>query len=568
MLASLFRPLITTLIATSLLFPLAALSKQEFREDTSMQTATGKLKPGSHVKVFLPNLPYIASSHSINGALVRPANNALGWEYDMAVSHEIINPKLYEFTLREGVRFQDGSPFDADAVLLNMSYFAKQPYTFTKLHRILEKVEKVSQYKVRFHLTEDYGLLLYDALWLQFYTEPYLKKFGWNGKPFCPNLAEAGPYGLGPYILKQGYIEGDRRSDVAVLERNPYYWDQDAAKVEKFTLYMGMNQQEAKDKALYSEGEIDITTVLFSDELEAIFAPYSKINRLQSTNTYIARFNFYTGNPIFKEREVREIINLLIDQDSLVSLSMNGEGRPTYVSIPEQFYGMQEALDLIEAHQTKQATPDIPTMQARLNHYKQKYGYNPTDKIPLRFLAQESMRYMINDIKFYLEKLDFDVQMLIIDSESEMFASAIGARSKANAIDFDLVLWPNFDWLRNPWVSFFIFDTNSVWATTAPEPNLDMLINDFIATPYTSDEYIPRLQVLLKHIQYMNYQLNLPSPYNIVAMNKEVVFQPRTSAVFPLWEVEVSDTHWSLRDSQEYPEELKVPIQVMTLGEE
>ncbi|EEX94003.1 putative periplasmic binding protein [Vibrio orientalis CIP 102891 = ATCC 33934] len=568
MLASLVRNTTALFFIVTLLFPVTSIAKQQFREDTSAETATGKLKVGSHVKVYLPNLPYIASSHSINGALFRPANNELGWEYDMAVSHEIINPTLYEFTLRQGVRFQDGTPFDADAVLLNMEYFVKEPYTFTKLHRILTKVEKVSQYKVRFHLSEDYGLLLYDAIWLQFYTEAYLKKHGWNGKPFCPNLAEAGPYGLGPYILKEGYIEGNRRSDIAILERNPYYWDPDAAKVEKVTLYMGMTQQEAKDKALHSEGEIDISPVLFSDELEAIFAPYSKTTRLQSTNTYIARFNLFTGNPIFQEREVREIVNSLIDQKSLVSLSMNGEGRPTYVSIPEQFYGMSKALEQIEAHQPSTTGLNLAAMRERLNEYKVKYGYQQSQKIPLRFLAQESMRYMLNDIKFYLEKFDFEVQLIIADSESAMFASAIGARSQSNDIDFDLVLWPNFDWLRNPWVSFFIFDTSSVWSTTAPEKNLDKLINDFIATPYTSEEYIGRLRDLLTHIRYMNYQLNLPSPFNIIALNKEVIFQPRTSAVFPLWEIQVSDLHWSIRKESAYPEELKVPIKVIASGDE
>tara|TARA_Y100001956_G_scaffold82568_1_gene104054 strand:+ start:1702 stop:3402 length:1701 start_codon:yes stop_codon:yes gene_type:complete len=543
-------------------------AKQEFREDTSLLTATGKLKPGSHVKVFLPNLPYIASSHSINGALFRPANNELGWEYDMAVSHKIITPKLYEFTLREGVRFQDGTPFNADAVLLNMDYFVKQPYTFTKLHRILTKVEKVSEHLVRFHLSEDYGLLLYDAIWLQFYTEPYLKKFGWNGKPFCPNLAEAGPYGLGPYILKQGYIEGDRRSETAVLERNPHYWDKDAAKVEKFTLYMGMTQTEAKDLALHDEGKIDITPVLFSDQLESIFAPYSKIRRLQSTNTYIARFNLFTGNPIFKEREVREIVNNLIDQNSLVSLSMNGEGRTTYVSIPEQFYGMEPALAIIKRNQQQHINSDIKAAAQRLNQYKSKYGYAKNEKIPLRFLAQESMRYMLNDIKFFLEKLDFEVELIIANSESEMFASAIGAKNKSNDIDFDLVLWPNFDWLRNPWVSFFIFDTSSDWATTEPEFHLDELINNFIATPYTSEHYIDRLHDLLKHIRFMNYQLSLPSPFNIIALNKEIIFEPRTSAVFPLWEIQVSDNHWSIRGASEYPQELKVPVKVKTFGDE
>nr|WP_269809155.1 ABC transporter substrate-binding protein [Enterovibrio nigricans] len=91
----------------------------------------------------------------------------------------------YEFNLRQGVNFQDGSPFNADAVLLNMEYFKKAPFLFTKIDTVFDYAEKVDNYTVRFHLKEKYGQFLNDAIWIQFYTRPYLEKFGWNGKPTC-----------------------------------------------------------------------------------------------------------------------------------------------------------------------------------------------------------------------------------------------------------------------------------------------------------------------------------------------------------------------------------------------
>ncbi|NRA24754.1 MAG: hypothetical protein HRU08_09830 [Oleispira sp.] len=86
----------------------------------------------------------------------------------MAVSHSRISDKVYEFELRQGVKFQDGTPFNADAVLLNMAYFKKQPYTYTAIDRVYDSAEKISEYKVRFHLKEKYGLFLYDAMWIHF----------------------------------------------------------------------------------------------------------------------------------------------------------------------------------------------------------------------------------------------------------------------------------------------------------------------------------------------------------------------------------------------------------------
>ena len=184
---------------------------------------SGELQPGSHMKWYLPNLPYLAISHAINASLVRPAENAKGWQYDLAVNHHSIDDKIWEFELRRDVVFQDGSAFDANSVLMNMTEFKKQPYTFTKLHTLLDRVEKVDDYTVRFYLSEPYGVFIHDAIWLQFYTPEYLNKFGWNGKPSCPNLAEPGLYGLGPYVLHEGYIEGDRRTEKAVLKASKNY---------------------------------------------------------------------------------------------------------------------------------------------------------------------------------------------------------------------------------------------------------------------------------------------------------------------------------------------------------
>ncbi|WP_367989952.1 ABC transporter substrate-binding protein [Vibrio sp. NTOU-M3] len=556
---------ITWLLASFILLlsPNLSSAKQTFRADSSSDSVTDKFRSGSHVKVYLPNLPYIASSHSINAGLLRPANNTQGWEYDLATSHKIISPRLYEFTLRKGVRFQDGTPFNADSVLMNIEYFMKEPYTFTKLYKILDRVEKISPYVIRFHLTEDYGLLLYDAIWLHFYTKPYLDKFGWNGKPFCPNLAEAGPYGLGPYILKEGYIEGDRRSDRAVLEANPYYWDKNSPKVEKITLYMSLSQEEAKNLTLYEEGKLDIAPLIFSDELETIYAPYSKLSRLQSTNTYIARFNLFNGHPIYKEADIRKAVNLAIDQNALVSLSMNGEGRSTFISVPEQLLGVDKAIRSLPEHAQSQEPPNKAQIESLLATHKQNYGYKAEEKITLRLYAQESMRYMLNDIKFFLEKYDFDVEIIIAKSESEMFINAIAAHVNQNTTDFDVVLWPNFDWFRNPWVSFFIYDTASSWTTTPPNAELDALVNNFIATPYSASSYQKVLTRLIQHLYNSNYQLFLPSPYNIIALNKEIVFTPRTSAIYPLWEIQVSDYHWSVRGEQPYPEQLKLPIKIL-----
>ncbi|WP_087016830.1 ABC transporter substrate-binding protein [Thaumasiovibrio subtropicus] len=554
-----------------LLFPGSALSSAfefdtvEFREDTSLKSVTNTRIAGSHVKIHMPNLPYIASAHAINGSLVRPADNERGWEYYMATSHKQITPTLYEFSLRQGVRFQDGTPFNADSVVLNIEHYQKQPYTFSRMHIVLDRAEKIDDYTVRFHLKEEYGLMMYDAIWLLFYSPAYLEKFGWNGKPFCPNLAEAGPYGLGPYILKEGYIEGDRRTPTAELVRNPYYWDPNSPKVDRITIIMDISSAEATELTLNTEGNIDITPIAFGDVMGTIFSPYGKLMRRASNNNYLARFNLFTGHPIFREVEVRAAINRAIDQQLLAALSMNGEGKPTYVSLSERFYGVKESMARLpaprkESSLNKQVQAEIIAV---IDKYKPKYGFEEEEQVPLIILAQESPLFLLKDIKYFLEQVNIDVTLEVVSDESEMFANNLAAIRGENARAFDIVLWPNFDWIRHPWSSFFIFHSETGWSTFEPGSDdvMDQHIKRFFATSSSDPHYIQVLADLSYHIYQQNYVLHLPTPHATFALNKEVVFTPSVSAIYPLWDIQVSDLHWSVRQG-EYPSEHLVPIAI------
>ena len=67
----------------------------ELRDDDAPSRALPALLPGSHVKIFIPSLPYLYTSHSVNGALIKPSGNAQGWEYDMATSHRQLDDVTY-----------------------------------------------------------------------------------------------------------------------------------------------------------------------------------------------------------------------------------------------------------------------------------------------------------------------------------------------------------------------------------------------------------------------------------------------------------------------------------------
>jgi peptide/nickel transport system substrate-binding protein len=533
--------------------------------DPAPAEVTGRLRSGSHVKLFLPNLPYLAISHAVNASLVRPANNERGWQYDLAISHRNIDDRIWEFRLREGVRFQDGSRFDADSVLLNMKYFQQAPFTFTKLSTILERVEKIDDYGVRFVLSEPYGVFLHDANWLQFYTREYLEKHGWNGKPTCPNLAEPGPFGLGPYVLHEGYLEGDRSTPEVVLKANPDYWGEDKARVETVTIYTDMPIEEARALALQEEGRIDITPVPFAQAAATVLSPYAKLAVSPSKNNYAMHFNMLNGSPAILDDRIRFVVNHAIDQEYLLNLSMLGEGVMSPTTVSPNFYRVAEAIRTLDDFFVEyRSEHDFShgALRGLVEDFQRDNGLDPAEPLQLTLLVQESFHFLTRDIQYFLEQVNIDLRAEVVASEKQVFRQLFDTRTDNNAVAWDLLLWGNYDWYKHPWAAFFVYLPGTSWSTLPDNPELVELTQRLLRTSVDSDGYVPLLAEFIRYVYARNYMVFLPTPNNVYAVNKEVAFRPGSSAFVYLRDLEVTDWHWSLRGAAPYPPERKVPLQV------
>jgi ABC-type transport system substrate-binding protein len=561
----LLLPVCVALLAGGLQRAQAELPDIGLAVDPASGEVTGEFREGSHVKLFLPNLPYIAVSHAINASLVRPANNEKGWQYDLAVSHRNIDDKIWEFRLREGARFQDGSPFNADSVLLNMEYFQREPFTFTKLSTILDRVEKVDDYTVRFYLTEPYGVFLHDANWLQFYTPEYLQKHGWNGKETCPNLAEPGRFALGPYILHEGYVEGDRSTPEVVLKANPEYWGEDKPKVETITIYTGLSIEEAHELALSGEGRVDITPVPFAYAAETVLSPYAKLAVSPSMNNYAMHFNMLNGNSAILDDRIRYAINHAIDQEYLLNLSMVGEGVQSPTMVSPNFYRVGEAIRSLDGYFAEYSGArdfSTGTLRSLVQEYQQENGLDPDQPLKLTLLVQESFLFLIRDIQYFLAQVNIDLQTTVVDSEKLVFRQLFDTQEDTNDISWDLLLWGNYDWYKHPWAAFFVYLPGTSWSTVPDNPELVELTRRLLGTDIESDEYVPMVADFIRYVYEKNYMVFLPTPNNVYAVNKEVAFMPGRSAFVYLRDLQVTDQHWSIRGDGPYPEERKVPLRI------
>lgn len=517
------------------------------------------------MKLYLPHLPYLAVSHAVNASLVRPADNEQGWQYDLATSHKSIDDKIWEFTLRRDVVFQDGTPFNADSVVLNMAHFNRAPFSFSKLPEILDSVEKVDDYTVRFHLSEPYGVFLHDANWLQFYTPKYLEKFGWNGKPTCPNLAEPGPYGLGPYILTEGYVEGDRRSPKVVLKANPNYWGESKAKVETITIINDLDIGTAKDRSLLTEGEVDITPVPFADQVETVLSPHAKLAITPSLNNYAMHFNMLNGHKALLDDRIRFVVNHAIDQEYLLNLTMLGEGVLSPTMVSPNFDKVSGAItslqDFFKTYKESRDT-SAGALRDMVKSYQRENGLDDTKPLTLSLFTQESFLFLVRDIRYFLAQAHIDLELNIVGNEKDVFHQLLHTWKNQNDVAWDLLLWGNYDWYTHPWAAFFVYRPFYAWSTIPQNGELLSLTDELLRLNAASQDYQPFIAKFIKHLYERNLMVFLPTPNSVYAVNKEVVFTPGRSAFVYLRDIEVTNLHWSLRGDKPLPQERLRPLQI------
>src|ERR1043166_1272283 len=140
--------------------------------------------------------------------------------------------RKYTIRLRQGIRFSDGHPFDADDVLFTFQVYmddkvASPQRDLLMIDGKLPSIHKLDEYTVVFEFAKPYGpgVRLFDSiailprhLLVTAYQEGRLTS-AWNLNTPASAIA-----GLGPFRLKE-QVPGER----LVLERNPYYWKQDSA---------------------------------------------------------------------------------------------------------------------------------------------------------------------------------------------------------------------------------------------------------------------------------------------------------------------------------------------------
>jgi peptide/nickel transport system substrate-binding protein len=247
------------------------------------------------------------------------------------------NNLRWVFTVRQGVKFHDGSVFDADAVIWNLQriYDEKSPHydaTSAPIVRaaasMVDTFRKADEHTVEITTKYPFSFLPYMLTRLLMVSPAQYEAVGRSWAEFGKKPSGTGPFRITRVVPGQ-YIE---------MVRNEDYWDKTRIpKLEKMVV-MPMAEATTRIAALRS-GQVDWIEVPAPDSIPSLKSAGYAVTLWPYSHTYPYCLNCEDGSP-FKDVRVRRAMNYAIDRDGLCSL-LNGIGKPAVGLYPPDnpFFG-------------------------------------------------------------------------------------------------------------------------------------------------------------------------------------------------------------------------------------
>lgn len=212
----------------------------------------------------------------------------------LATAWEQVDPQTWRFTLRDGVKFQDGAPFDAAAVVKSLDRLMNPALTCDSRSKFGD--QKLTAIAVD-PLTVEVASSIANPIM------PTLMSTVQIVSPNTPFDAETNtPVGTGPFKLQEANAEH------VVLVRDDAYWGGAPAVTSATFVWRG---ESAIRAAMVETGEADLTPAI---AVQDATNPETDFAYLNSETT---RMRIDMQIPPLDDKRVREALNIGIDWDGM-----------------------------------------------------------------------------------------------------------------------------------------------------------------------------------------------------------------------------------------------------------
>ncbi len=268
---------------------------------------------------------------NIYDGLVRYKSGTLQPEPSLAKSWTISKDgKTYTFKLREGVKFHDGTPFNAEAVKFNFDrmldkknpYHDTGPFPLAFFFSDVDKVKAVDDHTVEFDLKKPYAPFLSNLAYPTglIVSPAAVKKYG---KDYGRH-----PVGTGAYEFKQW----DSNSKVVVV-KNPDYWD-GAPKLDA-VVFRPITDANTRVAEMLSGG-IDVMVEVPPDSLKQ-FENNDQFKVHEQAGPHVWFLILNTKSGPFANKKIRQAVNYAINKKAIVDDVLQGTATVAAGPTPKAF---------------------------------------------------------------------------------------------------------------------------------------------------------------------------------------------------------------------------------------
>lgn len=244
--------------------------------------------------------------------LVRYRSDRSRPEAVLATTWATTDARRWTFTLRQGVRFHDGSPMDADAVVANLQSLRER--------RLFGgQAERVGPLVVALTLDRPNAALLATL------SQPFFSM----QSPRELRAGSSRPVGTGPFRFASG------RPGEVRLDADPGHWA--GAPRLHHLVFRRLPDEDSLVRALLA-GDVDVTSAVGQERVGRLHG-HAGITLDSQIGLNIAFLSINNERAPFDDRRVRQAMARAVDREALVDGVLGGHGEPARNPLPPHLWG-------------------------------------------------------------------------------------------------------------------------------------------------------------------------------------------------------------------------------------
>lgn len=247
----------------------------------------------------------------------------------------------FTFYLREGVKFHDGTDFNADAVKFSFDrqlvedhpYYEFGPWKYwgyMDMSNIVESIEVVDTYTVKFYLQRVEAPFIAN-LAMDFAAIVSPTAVAKHGADFTSN-----PVGTGPFKLASW-----TKDDSIVLDANKDYWGE-GPYLDRLILRV-IPDATARYLAL-KNGEVDVIDFPSAEDLE-LMAADANIELIQQPGLNVGYIAMNNDKEPFDDKRVRQAMNYAINRQEIIDAVYGSAGQVAKNPLPPTMWSYNDDID-------------------------------------------------------------------------------------------------------------------------------------------------------------------------------------------------------------------------------